>query len=167
MDYPPNQPPHSLQLDRFGYPQHPVMQPPLIDPNFTDVPKHGLNFPVKDNAYGYICGCNFKSMDEILQRLVMGLPDNFRNEAEKLIRPGTPLFLRNMSTNEYFGVFVATSNVVYNMEPSAFAGSLHRFANMSRQAVLPKQCEGGDRQADAYELSASAPHAAGARARRP
>ena len=69
---------------------------------------------------GFIFGCNSDTMDECLGRGILGLPANMKAAAE-CIRPGSSIFLFNVTDRLLFGIFEALTPASLNIEPRAFS----------------------------------------------
>jgi len=69
---------------------------------------------------GFIFGCNSQTMDECLGRGLFGLPAHMRITASG-IRPGSSIFLYNVSEKLIFGIFEALTTAQMNLEPKAFS----------------------------------------------
>lgn len=69
---------------------------------------------------GFIFGCNSQTMDECLGRGLFGLPAHMRITAAG-IRPGSSIFLYNVSEKLIFGIFEALTTAQMNLEPKAFS----------------------------------------------
>lgn len=69
---------------------------------------------------GFIFGCNSQTMDECLGRGLFGLPAHMRITAGG-IRPGSSIFLYNVSEKLIFGIFEALTTAQMNLEPKAFS----------------------------------------------
>lgn len=69
---------------------------------------------------GFIFGCNSETMDECLGRGLFGLPAHMRITATG-IRPGSSIFLYNVSEKLIFGIFESLTVAQMNMEPKAFS----------------------------------------------
>lgn len=88
--------------------------------NSTLVSASGVDSRWKMEGPGFLVACNNMTFDECFGRMMFGLPQEHERTASTLIKPGTPLFLRNMSDKHLLGIFVATSEVATNIEPMAF-----------------------------------------------
>jgi hypothetical protein len=69
---------------------------------------------------GFIFGCTSETMDECLGRGVFGLPVNMKGAANA-IRPGSSIFLFNVTDRLLFGIFEALTPASMNLEPKAFS----------------------------------------------
>jgi cleavage and polyadenylation specificity factor subunit 4 len=69
---------------------------------------------------GFIFGCNAQTMDECLGRGIFGLPSHMKHVAAG-IRPGSSIFLFNVTDRLLFGIFEAISPAIMNIEPRAFS----------------------------------------------
>lgn len=69
---------------------------------------------------GFIFGCNSDTMDECLGRGIFGLPQNMKAAAAN-IRPGSSIFLFNVTDRLLFGIFEALTPATMNIEPRAFS----------------------------------------------
>lgn len=69
---------------------------------------------------GFIFGCNAQTMDECLGRGIFGLPSHMRHVAAG-IRPGSSIFLFNVTDRLLFGIFEAITPAIMNIEPRAFS----------------------------------------------
>lgn len=69
---------------------------------------------------GFIFGCNSETMDECLGRGLFGLPAHMKITAAG-IRPGSSIFLYNVSEKLIFGIFESLTTAQMNMEPKAFS----------------------------------------------
>lgn len=71
---------------------------------------------------GFIVGCLTPMMNECFSRNLFGLPANRKNDAQKAIVTGTPLFLQDLQTGLLYGLFEATGPPLYNHVPNAWTG---------------------------------------------
>jgi len=69
---------------------------------------------------GFIFGCNSETMDECLGRGLFGLPAHMKITATG-IRPGSTIFLYNVSEKLIFGIFESLTTAQMNLEPKAFS----------------------------------------------
>ena len=69
---------------------------------------------------GYVFGCNSQTMDECLGRGLFGLPAHMMITAAG-IRPGSSIFLYNVTEKLIFGIFEALTTAQMNLEPKAFS----------------------------------------------
>lgn len=69
---------------------------------------------------GFIFGCNSQTMDECLGRGILGLPSHMKYAASS-IRPGSTVFLFNVTDRLLFGIFEALTPAIPNIEPRAFS----------------------------------------------
>lgn len=69
---------------------------------------------------GFIFGCNAQTMDECLGRGIFGLPSHMKHAAAG-IRPGSTIFLFNVTDRLLFGIFEAVTPAIMNIEPRAFS----------------------------------------------
>jgi cleavage and polyadenylation specificity factor subunit 4 len=69
---------------------------------------------------GFVVGCTPDIMDECFTKRVFGLPLQLQGEAMQGIRPGTPLFLQDVTTNLLHGLFQAASPAALNIDAQAF-----------------------------------------------
>ena len=69
---------------------------------------------------GFIFGCNSETMDECLGRGLFGLPAHMKITATG-IRPGSTIFLYNVSEKLIFGIFESLTSAQMNLEPKAFS----------------------------------------------
>lgn len=69
---------------------------------------------------GFIFGCNSQTMDECLGRGLFGLPAHMKITATG-IRPGSSIFLYNVSEKLIFGIFESLTTAQMNLEPKAFS----------------------------------------------
>ncbi|KAL7548336.1 hypothetical protein ACHAWF_011623 [Thalassiosira exigua] len=69
---------------------------------------------------GFIFGCNSQTMDECLGRGLFGLPAHMKITAAG-IRPGSSIFLYNVSEKLIFGIFESLTTAQMNLEPKAFS----------------------------------------------
>merc|ERR1711862_537178 len=67
---------------------------------------------------GFIFGCNSQTMDECLG--LFGLPGHMKIAALG-IRPGSSIFLYNVSEKLFFGIFESLSTAQTNINPKAFS----------------------------------------------
>ncbi|EJK49944.1 hypothetical protein THAOC_31122 [Thalassiosira oceanica] len=65
---------------------------------------------------GFIFGCNSQTMDECLGRGLFGLPAHMKGAAAG-IRPGSSIFLYNVSEKLFFGIFESLTSARMNIEP--------------------------------------------------
>jgi len=70
---------------------------------------------------GFIFACTEKTESEILSRCLLGT-DRVYGPIVIRIRKGDLLFLNNVDTNRLYGVFKATSDGGFKIEPEAFGG---------------------------------------------
>jgi len=68
----------------------------------------------------FIFGCNSQTMDECLGRGIFGLPAHMKRAASS-IRPGSTVFLFNVTDRLLFGTFEAVTAAEMNVEPTAFS----------------------------------------------
>eukprot|EP00970_Alexandrium_tamarense_P000851 scaffold97_cov193-Alexandrium_tamarense.AAC.20 len=96
--------------------------PPVGDAILTDfrcpLPEE-VSWPTLPGP-GFIFGCNSQTMDECLGRGLFGLPAHMKIAAAG-IRPGSSIFLYNVSERLIFGIFEALTPAIMNMEPKAFS----------------------------------------------
>ena len=69
---------------------------------------------------GFIFGCNSQTMDECLGRGLFGLPAHMKI-ATSGIRPGSSIFLYNVSEKLIFGIFESLTTAQMNINPKAFS----------------------------------------------
>ena len=69
---------------------------------------------------GFIFGCNSQTMDECLGRGLFGMPAHMKITASG-IRPGSTIFLYNVSEKLIFGIFESLTTAQMNLEPKAFS----------------------------------------------
>ena len=69
---------------------------------------------------GFIFGCNSQTMDECLGRGLFGLPAHMKAAAAG-IRPGSSIFLYNVSEKLFFGIFESLTSARMNIDPRAFS----------------------------------------------
>ena len=69
---------------------------------------------------GFIFGCNSQTMDECLGRGLFGLPAHMKITAMG-IRPGSSIFLYNVSEKLIFGIFESLTTAEMNINPKAFS----------------------------------------------
>mmetsp|Transcript_8662 Transcript_8662/g.18505 ORF Transcript_8662/g.18505 Transcript_8662/m.18505 type:complete len:639 (-) Transcript_8662:260-2176(-) len=96
--------------------------PPVGDAILTDFrcpPPEEIAWPTMPGP-GFIFGCNSQTMDECLGRGLFGLPAHMKIAASG-IRPGSSIFLYNVSERLIFGIFEALTSAHMNMEPKAFS----------------------------------------------
>lgn len=72
---------------------------------------------------GFIFGCSSQTMDECLGRGIFGLPAHMKHAAS-CIRPGSSIFLFNVTDNLLFGIFEALTPAIMNIDPRAFSKNL-------------------------------------------
>jgi len=70
---------------------------------------------------GFIFGCSSDTMDECLGRGIFGLPAHMKSAAAAAIRPGTTIFLFNVTDRLLFGIFEALTYSKLNIEAAAFS----------------------------------------------
>lgn len=70
---------------------------------------------------GFVFVCTKKTEDECLKRMLFGT-ESFYGPVVIRIRKGDLLFLNNVSTNTLYGVFRATSDGGFNIQPDAWGG---------------------------------------------
>ena len=96
--------------------------PPAEDALLTDfrcpAPEE-VAWPVMPGP-GFIFGCNSQTMDECLGRGILGLPAHMKHPASG-IKPGTSIFLYNVTDRLMFGIFEALTPATMNIEPRAFS----------------------------------------------
>jgi len=102
-----------LELHSFTLPDD---YDPEAYKTMSHTPEH---FPIKPGG-GFIFGCNGRTMDECMARMLFGLPANMLQTCSQHISVGTVLFLFNMSTKQVFGIFSAVTEPRMNMEPGAW-----------------------------------------------
>eukprot|EP00581_Thalassiosira_minuscula_P009772 CAMPEP_0183708538 /NCGR_PEP_ID=MMETSP0737-20130205/4824_1 /TAXON_ID=385413 /ORGANISM="Thalassiosira miniscula, Strain CCMP1093" /LENGTH=638 /DNA_ID=CAMNT_0025936431 /DNA_START=274 /DNA_END=2190 /DNA_ORIENTATION=- len=105
-----------------GAANHKTNPPPVGEAILTD-----FRCPLPDEipwptipGPGFIFGCNSQTMDECLGRGLFGLPAHMRITAAG-IRPGSSIFLYNVSEKLIFGIFEALTVAQMNLEPKAFS----------------------------------------------
>jgi hypothetical protein len=69
----------------------------------------------------FVFSCTRQTFPECMGRGLFGAMPEFQEQARQTIRPGAPLFLLNTSDNLLFGIFQATSEVGYDIDPTAWA----------------------------------------------
>lgn len=69
---------------------------------------------------GFIFGCNSHTMDECLGRGLLGLPAHMK-AAAACIKPGSSIFLYNVTDRLLFGIFEALTPASMNIVPTAFS----------------------------------------------
>jgi len=98
------------------------VDPPAPDAILTDFrcpQPHEVAWPVMPGP-GFIFGCNSETMDECLGRGILGLPAHMKASAA-VIRPGSPIFLFNVTDRLLFGIFESLTPAQMNIEPTAFS----------------------------------------------
>ncbi|MGC8896221.1 MAG: DNA methyltransferase [Candidatus Bathyarchaeia archaeon] len=70
---------------------------------------------------GFVFACTKKTEDECFKRMLFGT-EKFYGPIVIRIRKGDLLFLNNMNTNTLYGVFRATSDGGFNIQPDAWNG---------------------------------------------
>eukprot|EP00850_Spirogloea_muscicola_P006828 SM000033S12349 [mRNA] locus=s33:280481:289861:+ [translate_table: standard] len=75
--------------------------------------------PLNEPLGGHIFVSKSESMEQDVQRSIFGLPHRFL-ESVRRIQPGMPLFLYNYTTRNLHGVFEATSEGGFNLDPHAW-----------------------------------------------
>ena len=96
--------------------------PPVGDAILTDFrcpAPDELSWPTIPGP-GFIFGCNSQTMDECLGRGLFGLPAHMKITTER-IRPGSSIFLYNVSEKLIFGVFESLTTAQMNINPKAFS----------------------------------------------
>ncbi len=97
-------------------------EPPKEDAILTDFRCPGISevsWPVMPGP-GFIFGCNAQTMDECLGRGILGLPAHMKHVASS-IKPGSAIFLFNVTDRLLFGIFEALTPATMNIEPRAFS----------------------------------------------
>ena len=69
---------------------------------------------------GFIFGCSSQTMDECLGRGILGLPGHMKGAAS-CIKPGSSIFLYNVTDRLLFGIFEALTPAKENIVPTAFS----------------------------------------------
>lgn len=69
---------------------------------------------------GFLFGCNSQNMDECLGRGILGLPNHMKGAAAA-IKPGSAIFLYNVTDRLLFGIFESLTPALVNIEPTAFS----------------------------------------------
>mmetsp|Transcript_16216 Transcript_16216/g.24031 ORF Transcript_16216/g.24031 Transcript_16216/m.24031 type:complete len:643 (-) Transcript_16216:493-2421(-) len=98
------------------------IDPPADDAILTDFrcpPMDEVTWPTMPGP-GFIFGCNSQTMDECLGRGVLGLPAHMKRAASG-IKPGSSIFLFNVTDRLLFGIFEALTPAMMNIEPTAFS----------------------------------------------
>lgn len=112
-----NSPIVTLYESCTGEKEPPKDEEVLID--FRCSPKNETSWPVMPGP-GFIFGCNSQTMDECLGRGIFGLPAHMRHVASG-IKPGSSIFLFNVTDRLLFGIFEAVTPATMNIEPRAFS----------------------------------------------
>ncbi|CAI5718741.1 unnamed protein product [Peronospora effusa] len=95
---------------------------------------------------GFVFTCTSETIDECFGRLLFGLANDHEAVAQQHVKPGTPLFLLNLSDQHLLGIFEAVSPAIVNMMPGAFCHGPNmpspfpvqtRFAVMLNAPALP------------------------------
>jgi len=97
-------------------------EPPKDDAILTDFrcpPPSEITWPTFPGP-GFIFGCSSQTMDECLGRGIFGLPSHMKHAAS-CIRPGSSIFLFNVTDNLLFGIFEALTPAIMNIDPRAFS----------------------------------------------
>ena len=97
-------------------------EPPKEDAILTDFrcpPPEQVSWPTAPGP-GFIFGCNSQTMDECLGRGVLGLPTHMKGAAS-CIKPGSFIFLYNVTDRLLFGIFEALTPARSNIVPTAFS----------------------------------------------
>lgn len=97
-------------------------EPPKDDAILTDFRANNedeVDWPIMPGP-GFLFGCNSHNMDECLGRGIMGLPMHMKGAAS-FIRPGSTIFLYNVTTKMIFGIFESLTTAQTNIEPTAFS----------------------------------------------
>ena len=95
---------------------------PAEDALLTDFrcpPPDEVAWPVMPGP-GFIFGCNSQTMDECLGRGILGLPAHMKHLSAG-IKPGSSIFLYNVTDRLMFGIFEALTPATMNIEPRAFS----------------------------------------------
>lgn len=97
-------------------------EPPKEDAVLTDFrspPPEEVAWPTAPGP-GFIFGCNSQTMDECLGRGILGLPAHMKGAAS-CIKPGSSIFLYNVTDRLMFGIFEALTPAKSNIVPTAFS----------------------------------------------
>eukprot|EP00979_Chaetoceros_neogracilis_P000673 scaffold162_cov267-Chaetoceros_neogracile.AAC.23 len=112
-----NSPIVTLYESCTGEKEPPKDEEALID--FRCSPSNEPSWPVMPGP-GFIFGCNSQTMDECLGRGIFGLPAHMKHVASG-IKPGSSIFLYNVTDRLIFGIFEAVTPATLNIEPRAFS----------------------------------------------
>lgn len=98
------------------------LDPPSDDAILSDFrapPLNEISWPTMPGP-GFLFGCNSQNMDECLGRGILGLPNHMKGSAAA-IKPGSAIFLYNVTDRLLFGIFEALTPAMANIEPTAFS----------------------------------------------
>ena len=112
-----NSPIVTLYESCTGEKEPPKDEEVLID--FRCPQSNETSWPVMPGP-GFIFGCNSETMDECLGRGIFGLPAHMRHVASE-IKPGSSIFLFNVTDRLLFGIFEAVTPATMNIDPRAFS----------------------------------------------
>ena len=99
-----------------------IVEPPTDENILTDfrAPSHDeISWPTMPGP-GFLFGCNSQNMDECLGRGILGLPNHMKGAAAS-IKPGSAIFLYNVTDRVLFGIFESITPAIVNIEPTAFS----------------------------------------------
>lgn len=80
-----------------------------------------MGMDIQDKVAGFIFMCNRMTKPECYRFRVFALPAG-RREIVKKINPGAYLFLFDTDVKLLYGIYLATSAGMLNLEPLAFGG---------------------------------------------
>lgn len=98
------------------------VEPPTDDTILTDFRAPSpdeISWPTMPGP-GFLFGCNSQNMDECLGRGILGLPNHMKGAAAA-IKPGSAIFLYNVTDRLLFGIFESLTPAMVNIEPTAFS----------------------------------------------